>query len=112
MDYVTHTDFEKWHKFPLGLQMGNIGSEVSKVIRFKETNPARAESSMDRALALIDLTIQSLVVKKRFPAVEEMLIMRKWFCNYYYKNDTTATTPDRIERYYLSFFTGAKCMEH
>ena len=97
-------DLEKWDEFSLSQQMGNIGAEVSRVIRFKNT--PRAKSSFDKALELIDLTVQSLVVKKRFPAVSEMLAHRELLCNYFYKDDTSVTTPDRLEKYYISFYTG------
>ena len=106
MDKITHNDFEKWHSFSLSQQMGNIGSEVSKIVRFKDTNNSRAEKSTVRALELIDLTIQSLVIKKRFPAVAEMLTHRELLCNFFYKGDSVTIPPEKLEKFYLSFYTG------
>lgn len=49
----------RWENMSLAEQMGNIGSEISRVIRWKtKGNTERMNGALDRALELIDLSIQ------------------------------------------------------
>jgi len=47
---------ERWWTFTLAEQFGNIGSEVSRTLKWRSRNPEIAERAMARALELIDLT--------------------------------------------------------
>ena len=50
----------RWAKLPLALQMGNIGSEVSRSLKWYKKNEKRFQVSFERALELFDLSIQGL----------------------------------------------------
>ena len=45
----------QWRKMSFAEQMGNIGSEVSRALRWFEKNPVRFQASFERAVELIDL---------------------------------------------------------
>jgi len=49
---------ERWFAFTLAEQLGNVGSEVSRTLKWRSRNPEIAERAMARALELIDLTRQ------------------------------------------------------
>jgi len=49
---------DKWNKMSLAEQMGNIGSEFSRMTSLKRKGDLKnAQNSFDRTLELIDLTI-------------------------------------------------------
>ena len=47
----------KWHSLPLAEQFGNIGSEISRAIKWKEKDPEVYQRALDRAFDLIDLSM-------------------------------------------------------
>lgn len=48
----------RWGEFSLPEQLGNVGSEVSRALKWRGRNPALYEGCMVPALELLDLTIQ------------------------------------------------------
>lgn len=58
---MQHSTLEngQWFKLSLYEQMGNIGTEIGRIIRAKEKNDQPAvDNALDRCLELIDLTIR------------------------------------------------------
>jgi hypothetical protein len=47
----------RWWQLSLCEQMGNIGSDVGRALRWTGRNPALAEAALFRALELFDLTL-------------------------------------------------------
>lgn len=48
----------RWQELSLVEQLGNIGSEIHRAIMFKEKDETRYMSACDRALELMDFTLQ------------------------------------------------------
>ena len=48
-----------WKNYPITYQMGNIGSEVSRSLKWIGKNQSRADKAIDRALELFDFTIEA-----------------------------------------------------
>lgn len=48
----------KWQQLTLCEQLGNIGSEVSRALRWKDKDKKNFENAVSRALELFDLTLQ------------------------------------------------------
>ena len=47
----------RWWAMTIAEQLGNVGSEVGRALKWKERNPAIARGAADRALDLMDLTL-------------------------------------------------------
>ena len=47
---------ERWFGFSLAQQLANVGSEVSRALRWRTRNTRISQGALDRALELIDLT--------------------------------------------------------
>lgn len=47
----------RWWELTLCEQMGHIGSEVSRALRWKDRDPAIARGAIERAIELFDLTL-------------------------------------------------------
>ena len=47
----------RWWALSLSEQLGNVGSEISRAIRWTSRNPDTAQAALYRALELLDLTL-------------------------------------------------------
>ncbi len=89
----------QWGKMSFAEQMGNIGSEVSRALKWFEKNPARFEASFERALELIDLSIRET---REDGKLKELCRAREEFCDYFYGNEW-GSEPQQIQKYYDQF---------
>jgi hypothetical protein len=91
----------KWRKMSLAEQMGNIGSEVFRLINSKERGDLNnAKSSFVRALELIDLTIEDKRWKGR---LFEVLRLREVICNFYLDKKIYNVSVDNLKKYFIPF---------
>ncbi len=91
-----------WLTRPIEYQMGNIGSEVSRALKWTEKgNKPRADKAIDRALELFDFTIEANV--ENHARLTEILKAREEFCDYFFNNNSYHTEPDRMQKYYDGF---------
>ncbi len=57
----------RWHKMPFLEQMANIGSEVERALNWKaRQNADYSRKAFERALELVDLTLESASGMARF----------------------------------------------
>lgn len=93
---------QSWANYPITYQMGNIGSEVSRSLKWTaKGNQERANVAIDRALELFDLTISANL---QSPArLRELLIAREEFCDYFFGGNSWHTDPVKMQRYYDGF---------
>lgn len=103
MKYI-HNDEVRldWGNHSVTYQMGNIGSEVSRSLKWTEKgNAKRANAAIDRALELFDFTIEANVGNRA--RLHELLIAREEFCDYFFGGNSWHTDPKRMLRYYDGF---------
>lgn len=85
MDTVNcqHKDLDngRWAGIPFCLQMRNIGSEVSRSLKWFGKNEKRLQTSFERALELFDLTIEC--AKPYSGRLKEVCRAREEFCDYF-----------------------------
>lgn len=103
VDYIHGEETLKdWGNHPITYQMGNIGSEVSRSLKWQEKgNQARANKAIDRALELFDFTIKANL--KNHPCLTEILMARDEFCDYFFGGNTYHTDPKKMQKYYDEF---------
>lgn len=89
-----------WAKLPFCLQMGNVGSEVSRSLKWFGKNEKRFNSAFDRALELFDLTIEGALGYDG--RLKEVCRAREEFCDYFLGN-SWGTDPEKMMRYYDQF---------
>ena len=100
---IHHKDLSlsKWGELTLPEQLGNIGSELNRMINWRNKNKAIANRAFERMLELIDLTLANLHNGhhlKEVARAREMLVLN-WFLN----------TPDsqneliQLNKYFLQF---------
>jgi len=97
---------EKWQKLSLAGQMGNIGSEVNRVIYLKEADDkSNKEKALGRVLELIDLTISDKRWKGR---LFEICRLREVICDLFLGNNTYRVSTKFLKDYFLFFALRAR----
>lgn len=103
MNYIHPPEvYENWSQHDITYQMGNIGSEVSRSLKWTEkNNMARAAKAIDRALELFEFTINSNI--HNHARLTEILKARDEFCDYFFNHNSYHTDPVRMQKYYDGF---------
>ena len=109
MDQVAgyqHTELAegRWIQMSIAEQMGNIGSEISRSLRWYNKNPKRFQASFDRALELIDLSINAAQAQSQTAYLKELCRAREELCDYFDGNDW-GTDPRQMQKYYDQFIS-------
>jgi hypothetical protein len=94
----------RWSSFTLAEQLGNIGSEVNRVIRARG-DAIRFEAAALRALELFDLTLSDLRWRKR---LKEIARAREVFCDAAYGNSEYNITLQDLNSYFFYFALAAR----
>ncbi len=94
----------KWFSFTLAEQLGNIGSEVNRVIRARG-DQKRYDNAVIRALELFDLTLSDPRWRKR---LKEIARARELFCAaaWYYPEYNTSL--EDLNKYFYQFAVAAQ----
>lgn len=93
---------DDWINKPITYQMGNIGSEVSRSLKWtSKGNQSRADKAIDRALELFDFTIEANL--KNHARLTEILKAREEFCDYFFGSNSWRTDPVKMQKYYDGF---------
>lgn len=89
-------------------QMGNIGSEVDRVIRFRRRGDMkRSEAALFRALDLLDLTLSDPRWQHQ-SRLKEMLRIRECLGDYFLGENSYGMTDASWEKYFLPFAIAAR----
>jgi hypothetical protein len=97
----------RWFKMTLMAQMGNIGTEVARSVRARDSgNEARAWNALVRALELFDLTIAD----RRWvgPKLREICRAREVVCDYLVGENEYGTDAAFLDRYFMAFAMAAR----
>ena len=98
-----HSDalIQSWSKLTLPQQLGNVGSEGSRMLKWRGKDDAIAERAFERMLELIDLTLQSQTDGSRLREIARAreVLVQTW------QSQTTADSPEwvSLNRYFFQF---------
>ena len=105
-----HTDLAngRWAEMPFAEQMGNVGSEISRAIRWQSKGkPERMEQCVFRALELLDLTIDATSKDNR-SKLKELCRAREEICDFFLADNKLRSSPEQIMKYYDAFALAAQ----
>ena len=92
---------DKWQKMSLSQQMGNIGSEVCRMLMFRQKGDKKQKKkSGERALELIDLTIEDSRWRGR---KKEIFRLRDVVADIFAEAGNFNISPDSLNNYFLPF---------
>ncbi|TSC95264.1 MAG: hypothetical protein Athens101410_671 [Parcubacteria group bacterium Athens1014_10] len=95
----------KWQTLSLAEQMGNIGSEISRAINWKERDEELFEKAIERGLELLDFTIADPRWRKR---LKEIVRVREFICDSVFGDKEYGNSLEDFDRYFLSFALAAR----
>lgn len=90
----------KWQNLSLAEQLGNIGSEVSRAIKWRDRDQKYYENTVERALELFDLTIDDPRWIKR---LKEIVRAREVFCDAALGGKEYKSSLEDLDRYFFNF---------
>ena len=103
-----HTDLAagRWSRFTFLEQMANIGSEVERALNWRlKENPLYSQRAFERALELMDLTLESVKDPAR---LREIARARELLVDFFSGTNEAAST-ETSWRNYFAHFTYAAC---
>jgi hypothetical protein len=98
----------KWWRLSLAEQLGNVGSEVGRAIRWSKSNPARAESALHRALELFDLTLDDPRHRGSVARLREIARAREVVADFLAGPNEYRSTGPSLQRYFDAFALAAR----
>ena len=93
-----------WQKLSLSQQLGNIGSETSRALNWRDKNQKSYENAIYRALELLDLTISDPRWKNR---LKEIVRARELLCDAILGGKEYKTSLNDLNRYFFHFAVAA-----
>jgi hypothetical protein len=91
----------RWGQLPFVEQMANIGSEVERAINWRvKKNADYAQKAFERALELIDLTLDN---DRSYAHLKEIARMREAIVDYFSGVNQFMSPDDSWRKYFLPF---------
>lgn len=91
----------RWGRLSFLEQMANIGSEVERALTWQaKDNVAYSQKAFERALELVDLTLDSATGSARF---KELARAREAIADYFVGVNQFKSTPASWKKYFLFF---------
>ena len=94
-----------WFELTLVEQLGNVGSEVSRALRWQDRDEKLFGSAVERALELIDLTLRDSRWRHR---LKEVCRVREVLCDAAFGSGTYNTSLEDLNRYFTQFALAAR----
>lgn len=105
---IFHTGLtpQRWQKFNLFEQLGNVGSEVHRILLWKGRDEEIARDSFYRALELMDLTISDS--RWRGARLREILRAREVLADAFAGGNEYGSTLEDMDKYFFDFALAAR----
>ena len=98
---------ERWFQMSLVEQLGNVGSEVSRHLNWRNRNDGIAQRALERALELIDLTLDDPRHRSSPSRLREICRAREVFLDYTVGPNHHGSTDANLRRYFDAFAAAA-----
>lgn len=94
-------DPQRWYRFSLLEQLGNIGSDIERTISWRRKGDAeQSRLAFERALELIDLTVSDPKNKGR---LKEILRAREALVDYFVYDNEYNTSEEFWQNYFFNY---------
>ena len=96
----------RWNQLTFCEQMANIGSEVERALNWRaKQQPAYSQRAFERALELIDLTLES---RHSPPRLKEVARALEAFVDFFFGANEYRSTEASWRKYFLAFAYAAR----
>ena len=105
MSDVQHRELAagRWPELSLAEQLGHVGSEISRAIRWTSRNPDLAQSALHRALELLDLTLADPRPRHSVARLREIARAREVVADFFAGPNQFGTTAASFQKYFDCF---------
>lgn len=90
----------KWKKLSFIEQMANISSEIGRAVNLKNNDKKLSREAFERALELLDLTIEDPKNKNK---LKELCLLREMLSDHFYFNNQYNSTDEQWNDYFYNF---------
>ncbi len=97
----------RWWELSLYEQLGNVGSEVSRALRWKTRNPQVAQGAIERVLELLDLTLADPRHRNSVTRLREIARAREVLVDFLVGSNEYRSTGDSLQRYFDAYAVAA-----
>lgn len=94
-----------WGRLSLPQQLGNVGSEVSRALRWQNKDILLFDGAMIRALELLDLSIRDSRWRHR---LKELARAREMLCDAWFGGKEYRSELEGLNRYFFNFALAAR----
>lgn len=98
----------RWWELTLAEQLGNLGSEVSRALRWRGRHPALAQGALERALELFDLTLADPRHRTRPGRLRELARAREVVADHFSEAPAYGGDSASLQRYFDAFALAAR----
>lgn len=107
---VQHRDLAagRWWELSIAEQLGNVGSEVSRALRWANRDDARARSALARALELLDLTLDDPRHRQSVGRLREIARTREVVVDFLAGTNQYGSTAASLQRWFDAYALAAR----
>ena len=98
----------RWHELSLAEQLGNVGSEISRAVKWTARNPGLARGALERALELIDLMLDDPRHRQSPPRLREIARVREVVVDFFDGPNQYHSTAAGLQRYFDAYALAAR----
>ena len=98
----------RWRTLSLAEQFGNVGSEISRAIRWSTKNPATAQAALYRALDLFDLMLDDPQHRGSVARLREIARAREVVVDFLAGSNEYGSTGASLQKYFDYFALAAR----
>jgi hypothetical protein len=98
----------RWWQLSLAEQLGHVGSEISRAVRWTSRNPDVARGALDRALELLDLTLADPRQRQSRARLREIARAREVVADFFAGPNQYGSTGPSLQKYFDVYATAAR----
>ena len=98
----------RWRSLSLAEQFGNVGSEVSRAIRWSTKDPATAQAALYRGLELFDLMLDDPQHRVSVARLREIARAREVVVDFLAGSNEYGSTALSLQKYFDQFALAAR----
>ncbi len=110
MTDVQHSELAagRWRELSLIEQLGNVGSEISRALKWTRRNPELARAAVYRALELIDLTLDDPKQRQSRARLREIARAREVVVDFFDGPNQYGSTGASLQKYFDAYALAAR----
>jgi hypothetical protein len=105
-----HRDLARgsWWELSIAEQLGNVGSEFGRAVRWSSRNPDLARGAFERALELLDLTLDDPRHRRSVARLREIARVREVVVDFLAGSNQYSTTAASLQKYFDAYALAAR----